>query len=120
MMKGRRVVGSPGYQEDDATLRQIAEAAYERAYYPQGTARQFAAVLKSGSRVALLEKIHVPSLVIHGNDDPLVPVEAGKDTAKTIPGCELMLVPGMGHGIETGLIPIVADAIIGFCRKVSA
>ncbi len=80
--------------------------------------RQLAAVLKNGSRVALLEKIRVPSLVIHGADDPLVPVEGGKDTAATIPGCELLIVPGMGHAIEPALVPTVADAIIAFCRKV--
>jgi pimeloyl-ACP methyl ester carboxylesterase len=117
-IKGRNVVGSPKSPEDPAVLRRQVEAGYDRSYYPQGTPRQTAAILKSGSRVALLEKIHVPSLVIHGIDDPLVPVEGGKDTAATIPGCELVLVPGMGHAIEAALIPTVADAIIAFCRKV--
>jgi pimeloyl-ACP methyl ester carboxylesterase len=119
-IKGRMVVGSPGFPEDAAVLRRLVEEAYDRSYYPQGTPRQTAAILKSGSRVALLENIRVPSLVIHGIDDPLVPVECGKDTAAAIPDCELLLVPGMGHAIEAGLVPTIADAIVAFCRKVSA
>ncbi len=117
-IKGRNIVGSPRFPEDPAALRRLVEASYDRSYYPQGTPRQTAAILKSGSRVALLEKIRVPSLVIHGTDDPLVPVEGGKDTAATIPGAELVLVPGMGHAIEAALVPTVADAIIAFCGKV--
>jgi pimeloyl-ACP methyl ester carboxylesterase len=116
-IKARNVIGSPGFPEDQTVLRRLVEASYDRSYYPQGMTRQFAAILQSGSRVALLEKIRAPSLVIHGVDDPLVPVEAGKDTAATIPGCELRLIPGMGHAIEAGLEPIVTDAIVAFCRK---
>jgi pimeloyl-ACP methyl ester carboxylesterase len=117
-IKGRLIVGSPTDPEDEAVLHRQVEDSYDRNYYPQGSARQTAAILKSGSRVALLETIRVPSLVIHGIDDPLVPVECGKDTAATIPNCELLLIPGMGHAIETKLVPVVADAIIQFCRKV--
>ena len=119
-MKARRIIGSPGYPEDETLLRGMAEAAFDRSYHPQGMARQFMAILDNGSRVALLEQISTPSLVIHGIDDPLVPVEAGKDTAATIPGCELILIPGMGHGLESGLEPIVADAILAHCRAAAA
>jgi pimeloyl-ACP methyl ester carboxylesterase len=119
-VKGRRAIGSPGFAEDEAVLRQLAAASFDRSYYPQGAARQFAAITENGSRVALLKTIRVPSLVIHGTGDPLVPVEAGKDTAANIPGCELLLVPGMGHGLESKLEPIVADAVVAFCRKAGA
>jgi pimeloyl-ACP methyl ester carboxylesterase len=115
-MKGRRIIGSPGYPEEEAILRRQVEASFDRSYYPQGMARQFAAILQNGSRVPLLETIRVPSLVIHGMDDPLVPVEAGKDTAATIPGCELRLIPGMGHGLESPLEPIITDAVVAHCR----
>jgi pimeloyl-ACP methyl ester carboxylesterase len=118
IMQSRRIIGSPGFPEDEAILRQQVEASYDRCYYPQGMARQTAAILKSGSRVERLERIRVPSLVIHGLDDPLVPVEAGKDTAATIPGAQLQLVPGMGHGLESGLETRIADAIIAFCSPV--
>ena len=118
IIHSRRVIGSPGFPEDEAILRQQVEESYERCYYPEGMARQTAAILKSGSRVERLERIGVPSLVIHGVDDPLLPVEAGKDTAATIPGAELELIPGMGHGLESGLETRIADAIIGFCSRV--
>lgn len=116
-VKNRNIVGSQKFPEDEATLRRDVAADYDRSYYPQGVARQLVAVLKNGSRVAQLEKIRVPSLVIHGADDPLVPVEGGKDTAATIRGAELLIVPGMGHAIEPALVPTVADAIVAFCRK---
>ena len=119
-MRASRIIGSPGYPEDEAVLRRQAERNVDRSYYPQGVSRQFAAVLANGSRVDLLKTITAPSLVIHGNDDPLVPVEAGRDTAAHIPGAELMLVPGMGHAIESKLVPIVAPAILAHCRKAMA
>jgi pimeloyl-ACP methyl ester carboxylesterase len=118
IMHSRRVIGSPGFPEDEAILRRQVEASYDRCYYPQGIARQTAAILESGSRVERLERIRAPSLVIHGVDDPLVPVAGGEDTAATIPGAELQVVPGMGHGLESGLETRIADAIIAFCSRV--
>ena len=72
-------------------------------------------VLASGSRVDLLKTIAVPTLVVHGADDPLVPVEAGKDTAKHVPGAALKIVPGMGHDLAPGLVPILVEAIADHC-----
>jgi alpha-beta hydrolase superfamily lysophospholipase len=73
------------------------------------------AILASGSRVELLKEIKVSTLVIHGADDPLVPVEAGTDTAKHIPGAALKIIPGMGHDLANGLVPILVDAIADHC-----
>jgi proline iminopeptidase len=106
-----RVIGSPGFRPGDAYLRATAEKAYDRCYYPDGMARQTLAILAAESRAELLETIRVPSLVIHGKDDPLVPVEAGIDTAKRIPGAELRLVPGMAHDVVPGLATILAETI---------
>jgi len=64
-----------------------------------------------GGRAELLRTIRVPTLVIHGVDDPLIPIEAGMDTAKRIPGAELRLIPGMGHDVAPGLIPTLVEAI---------
>jgi pimeloyl-ACP methyl ester carboxylesterase len=119
-IKAQRVIGSPGYPEDETVLRNMAARNIDRSYYPQGVSRQFAAILATGSRVDLLQTIRVPSLVIHGTDDPLVPVEAGKDTANSIPGCEIKLIEGMGHALETPLVPVVTDAIVAHCRKAMA
>lgn len=115
-MKVYRVIGSPGFSTSDAELRAKIEQSTDRSYYPLGVGRQLMAVLASGSRVDLLKTITVPSLVLHGADDPLVPVEAGKDTARHIPGAELTIIPGMGHDLAPGLVLILADAIADHCR----
>ena len=106
-----KVIMSPGYPSGDAYLRSVAETAYDRCYCPEGINRQMLAVLAGAGRAELLKTIRVPTLVIHGVDDPLIPVEAGIDTAKRIPGAELRLVPGMGHDVAPGLIPTLAEAI---------
>ena len=80
-----RRLGSPGYPQSEEVRRKIATARYDRCYYPPGVARQMMAILADGSRVELLKTVTVPTLVIHGADDPLVPVEAGIDTAAHIP-----------------------------------
>lgn len=108
-----KVFGSPGYPPEDSYLRAMAERAYDRCYCPEGVNRQMLAVLAAGGRSDLLKAIRVPTLVIHGADDPLIPVEAGIDTARRIPGAELQLVPGMGHDVAPGLVPTLVEAIAG-------
>jgi pimeloyl-ACP methyl ester carboxylesterase len=106
-----KVIESPGYPSGDAYLRAMAERAYDRCYCPDGIERQMLAILAGQGRAELLKTIRVPTLVIHGLDDPLIPVEAGMDSAKRIPGAELRLIPGMGHDVAPGLIPTLVDAI---------
>jgi len=106
-----KVIGSPGFRPGDAYLRAMAEKAYDRCYCPDGMERQLVAILAAESRGELLAAIRVPTLVIHGQDDPLIPVEAGIDTAERIPGAELCLIPGMGHDVVPALAPILAEAI---------
>ena len=74
-------------------------------------ARQLAAVFASGSRKEALGALRVPTLVIHGLEDPLVPVEAGLDTHDAIPGSELLLIDGLGHNLPRGVWPTLWDAI---------
>jgi pimeloyl-ACP methyl ester carboxylesterase len=119
-MRVYRAIGSPGFPTPDATLRVKVEQAADRSYYPAGVGRQLLAVLASGSRIDLLKEIRAPSLIIHGADDPLVPVEAGIDTARYISGAALRIIPGMGHDLAEGLIPILADAIADHCRAVDS
>lgn len=114
-MRALRVIGSPGFPTPDTDLRAKVERAIDRSYYPSGVGRQMLAILASGSRVELLKQIKASTLVIHGADDPLVPVEAGKDTARHIPGAALQIVPGMGHDLADGLVPILVDAIGRHC-----
>jgi pimeloyl-ACP methyl ester carboxylesterase len=115
-MRIYRAIGSPGFPTPDDELRAKVGAAFDRSYYPAGVGRQFAAIVASGSRVEMLEKLSVPTLVLHGADDPLVPVEAGRHTAAQIPGSTLTVIPGMGHDIASGLIPILVEAIAAHCR----
>jgi pimeloyl-ACP methyl ester carboxylesterase len=111
-----RAIGSPGFPTPNDELRAKVGAAFDRSYYPAGTGRQFAAIVASGSRVGILKKLSLPTLVLHGADDPLVPVEAGRHTAAQIPGSTLTVIPGMGHDLATGLIPILVEAIATHCR----
>jgi pimeloyl-ACP methyl ester carboxylesterase len=98
-----RVIGSPGYPTPEAELRAGIAASLRRANCPQGTARQLVAVAASGSRERLLKSIRVPSQVIHGTDDPLVPLASGRDTARLIPGAVLHEISGMGHDLPAAL-----------------
>jgi pimeloyl-ACP methyl ester carboxylesterase len=106
-----RVTGSPAYPADEAVLRANALADVKRCYEPTGFARQMAAVTASGDRRAKLKTITAPTVVVHGEADPLVPVEGGRDTAANIPGAELVVIPGMGHDLPPALYGTLIDAI---------
>ena len=112
-----KVIGSPGYPTDDQQLRQWVMRDAKRSYYPQGVTRQFAAIVANGDRRPKLKTIKAPTVVLHGADDPLVPVAGGKDTADNIPGAELRVIPGMGHDFPLGLVPVFADAIEAAARR---
>ncbi len=106
-----RKIGSPGFAPSDEELTRKILASYNRSYYPPGYARQMAAIIASGSRVELLAQITAPTLVIHGKDDALVPVEGGIDTARHIPGARLEVINGMGHDLPSALIPTFVEMI---------
>jgi pimeloyl-ACP methyl ester carboxylesterase len=101
----RRVIGSPGFRRDEQEIRERAALAWDRGVNPAGFARQLAAVYASGDRTQALRSLDVPTLVVHGEDDPLVPVAGGRATAAAIPGAELWVVPGMGHDLPRQLWP---------------
>jgi pimeloyl-ACP methyl ester carboxylesterase len=111
-----KAIGSPGYPADEDRLRERIERDYNRSFYPQGAARQISAIMDDGDRRKRLAAVKVPALVIHGIDDPLVPVEGGRDTAASIPGAQLLEIPGMGHDLPVALVEQVADAIAGVAR----
>ncbi|HKN26512.1 MAG TPA: alpha/beta hydrolase [Roseiarcus sp.] len=116
-----RVIGSPGFPASDAELRAKIERGVDYAPYdPAGLARQMAAAMAAAPRNDRLKSVKIPALVIHGADDPLVPVSGGEDTAKSIPGAELLVVPGMGHDFPEPLVPVYLDAIGDFVAKVEA
>jgi pimeloyl-ACP methyl ester carboxylesterase len=94
-----RTIWSPGFSFEEARVRAFLEKSYDRSFYPQGMARQNLAILACGDRRPRLATIKAPTLVIHGTDDPLIPVEGGEDTVRSIPGAHLHLIRGMGHDI---------------------
>lgn len=106
-----RKIGSPGYQPSDETLKKRIIDSYNRSFHPEGYSRHLAAVIANGSRVRLLKKITTPTLIIHGQDDSLVPVECGIDTARHIPHAILKLFPGMGHDLPEPLLSEFVELI---------
>lgn len=93
-----------------------AARSFDRAFYPEGSSRQLAAIYASGRRTEGLQKLDVPTLVIHGRDDTLLPPSGGQRTAELVPGSTLLLVADMGHDLPTPLQPMLADAISGHVR----
>ncbi|MEQ9145727.1 MAG: alpha/beta hydrolase [Parvibaculaceae bacterium] len=106
-----KTIGSPGHPTDDATLREWVLRDFHRSFYPQGILRQMAAIVSNGDRRERLKAVTAPTVVLHGIDDPLVPIAGGRDTADSIAGAELVEVPGMGHDFPLGLVQTFADAI---------
>jgi pimeloyl-ACP methyl ester carboxylesterase len=94
----------------DRTARRGA-AGYDRGINPPGVSRQMLAIIASGNRKRALRDLRIPTLVIHGTADPLIPVAAGHDTAATIPGAQLLLIEGMGHSFPREVWPSIIDAI---------
>jgi proline iminopeptidase len=114
------VIGSPGFVTDPGLLRRMCERVARHGYYPAGTARQLLAILATGDRRPELARIRAPTLVIHGTQDPLLPIAAGRDTARYIPGARLLEIEGMGHDLPPALTSQIVDAIAKHCRAAEA
>ena len=97
-----KTIAGPGFPVDEKWTRKILAESYDRSFYPQGMVRQLVAILTQDNREPNLASVKAPTLVVHGTSDPLVPVEGGKDTAKAIPGAQLMLIERMGHDLPHG------------------
>jgi pimeloyl-ACP methyl ester carboxylesterase len=115
-MKLRQVIGSPGYPAAQAELRAFVEKNVDRRWYPEGGARQYLSIIASGDRVDMLKAIKTPTLVMHGEEDPLLPIACGRDVASLVPGAEFQSYPGWGHDFPGPLIPTIADRIASFCK----
>jgi pimeloyl-ACP methyl ester carboxylesterase len=97
-----RALTGPRFGLDEDWVRKLMGRTYDRAFCPQGTIRQLAAIMTQANRQPALRGIRVPTLIIHGDADPLVSVEAGKDTAAAVPAAELKIMEGMGHDLPHG------------------
>jgi pimeloyl-ACP methyl ester carboxylesterase len=111
------LIGSPAYPSDPQALRARALESVQRAWHPSGSARQLLAVVADGDRSTLLPHIQAPTLVIHGVDDPLVPVACGKDLAQRIADARADFIPGMGHDLPEELLPRFAQGIVDNARR---
>jgi pimeloyl-ACP methyl ester carboxylesterase len=117
----QKALSSPGFPVGEAETRLIAERRTDRASFDAaGLARQSAALIAAPPRDALLRQVRCPALVLHGADDNVIPAAAAEDTAKSIPGAELIIVPGMGHDFAMGLVPVYLKHIGDFVSKVEA
>lgn len=116
-----RTISGHGFPFDEEWHRKMAAKEYDRTFYPEGAARQLVAILAQKNRKVELASVSVPTLVIHGADDPLVPVECGKDTAEAVPGAALKIIDGMGHDLpHAGAWPQIIDAIVDHTDKAGA
>jgi pimeloyl-ACP methyl ester carboxylesterase len=119
-VKTRAVAGSPAFPEDETELRARIASNYDRSYYPQGIARQWAAIMASPPRTEMLKQLRCRTLVVHGLDDILIKPEAGRHTAACIPGAELKLIEGWGHNMPIKAAPLLSATIADFIAKVEA
>jgi pimeloyl-ACP methyl ester carboxylesterase len=108
--------GSPGLY-DEEEVRERAALCWDRNYDGSGSVRQFAAIVASGNRTERLRSLQLPTLVLHGTADTLVPPAGGEATAAAIPGAELLIIEGMGHDLAKGLLPRLVEAIAGHLAR---
>lgn len=116
-VKNAETIGSPGYPWPPGALRERAGAEYARAFNPTGSARQMGAIRADGDRTERLSKLNVPTVVLHGAEDPLIKPLGGEATAEAIPGAELRIVPGMGHDLPPALYSLFIDAILAAAAR---
>ena len=117
-IKMRLVNASPGFPEDPDEMRARLMRNFDRSYYPEGTLRQWAAIMASPPRTEMLKTLDCPTLVIHGEDDILIKPEAGRHTAACIKGAELKLIKGWGHNMPVLAVDAITDLMLNFMRRV--
>jgi pimeloyl-ACP methyl ester carboxylesterase len=113
MVRGHRVVGSPGYPRDEAWLRHIGALMFERGGFDRAArARQATAIMASGDRRPALAAVRIPPpLILHGQDDAMIRPDGARATAAAIAGATLALLPGMGHDLPRALWPSITRDI---------
>jgi pimeloyl-ACP methyl ester carboxylesterase len=112
-----QAVGGSLHPSDPEVARQLATQQFSRGVYRDGFKRQWAAILANGDRTTDLNRVATPTLVVHGEEDPLVPLSGGIATARAIPGARLVVVPGLGHSMPETAWPLIFDPIIDHLRR---
>jgi pimeloyl-ACP methyl ester carboxylesterase len=117
-LKGRRAYASTRWPFDEARLSALVGRNFDRSFYPEGTLRQWAAIMAGSPRTERLKSLNLPALVLHGSADTLIGPEAGRHTAQCIPGAEYHEIEGWGHDMPLEAIPIVQGFILDFVARV--
>jgi pimeloyl-ACP methyl ester carboxylesterase len=120
VVRAAQVTSGPAYPIAADYLRERATRMFDRSFTPTASARHLAAVTAHGNRAPRLAAITAPTLVIHGTADPLVSIEGGRDTARSIPGAEWVEIEGLGHGIPPALWTRLADLVAAHTQKAEA
>jgi pimeloyl-ACP methyl ester carboxylesterase len=115
-----KVIGATGFPFDEARVRSLAGRSYDRSNYPVGMARQLVGIVASGDRTEALKHVRVPTVVIHGDVDPLVTLSGGQATAAAIPGAKLVTIPGMGHDLPQGAWNTIVSAVVENAARAEA
>ena len=121
-VKTWQALAGADYPTDEAILLDWAKRDFARGFEPAGLTRQQTVSLvghfeSASYRLNNLEKITAPTVVLQGEDDPLVPVASAEDIAARVPGAELRLIPGLGHDIPAELVTTFADAITAAAKR---
>jgi pimeloyl-ACP methyl ester carboxylesterase len=119
-LKGRRTYATTRFPFDEQRISALIGAAYDRSYYPEGTSRQYAAIMAAPPRTERLKSLKVPALILHGSVDTLIRPEGGRHTAQCIPGSEYHEIEGWGHDMPPPMVPLVTGYIVPFVQKVEA
>ncbi len=112
-----RLLRGGGFALDEPSIRRLAARSYDRSRDMSGMHRQLVAIFMSKSRRAPLRSLHVPALIIHGDADPLIPSDGGRDTAQAIAGARLLVIPGLGHELPREAWPPVINAIAALAKS---
>ncbi|MEM9048640.1 MAG: alpha/beta hydrolase [Pseudomonadota bacterium] len=108
---------NPAYPLEDVVRRGLIARAYDRCHDPQGVARQYGAIAASRGWADRLAEVAVATLVVHGDCDPLLPADHGRDIAKRIPGAAHFEIAGMGHDLHGGVTAVILDRLIPFLLR---
>ncbi|MCH9696459.1 MAG: alpha/beta fold hydrolase [Gammaproteobacteria bacterium] len=110
-MRSLELIGSPAYPIDADTRREMTAMSFDRSFFPSGFKRHVAAIVQDGDRRSRLRTIRTPTLVIHGREDPLIPLPGGEDIAAHVNEADLEIIDGMGHNLPVELWPQIIGRI---------
>lgn len=112
-----QVIESPAYPASEKYIEEYVASMLQRGITAKGTLRQLLAIMAAKNRTKALSQLKVPALILHGDSDGLVNVEAGNETAKAIPNAKLKIYAGMGHDFPIELIPEICNDIVSHARE---